>query len=68
MKISVTDLVEEERMLNGVKCFANVNGHSCSTKGRFLLVEAVGDAGDGRKESRGGRVKGAETMLGWGWG
>ena len=53
-------------MLYGVKGLRNVDSNSCSAKRWFLLIEAVGDAGDGRKESRGGRVKGAETVLGWG--
>ena len=53
-------------MLDGVKSLRNVNSHRGSAKGRLPLVEAFGDLSDSGKESRSGRVEGAEAMLGRG--
>ena len=68
MKVCVADLIKEKRVLYGVKRLRYVDGHCCSAKRRFPIIEAVGDASDGGKECRGSRMERAETMLGGGGG
>ena len=68
MKVRIADLIEEERVLYSVKRLRDVDGHRCSAKRWFLLIEAVGDTSDSGKESGSGRVERAKAMLGGGGG
>ena len=63
VEVGVADLIQEEAVLDSIKRLTDVDGDRGSTERRFLLVETGGDPSDGREESSGGRVAGAETVL-----
>ena len=68
MEVGAADLIQEEAVLDCIKCLADIDGDRGSAERRFLLVEASCDASDGRKESSDGGVLGAKTVLGAGRG
>ena len=53
-------------MLDGVKGFADVDCDRSSAERRFNFIESNSDTSGCGKEGSGGRVRGAEAMLGRG--
>ena len=63
MKVGIANGVEEERVLDGVKCFGDIDGDYGGAKRRLGGIKTIGDLGDSGKQGSNARVLGTETVL-----